>query len=151
MHLYLVQHAEAKREEDDPRRGLTDKGIKDIMKMAAYAEKLGIQPARIVHSGKKRALETAEVMAKHLKSPIEAVDGLNPLDDASIWAGRLDDINEDLMIVGHLPHLSRLASILLCETDAGISVAFEMAGVACLSRLDNRWYLKWMVTPATLP
>ena len=30
MHLYLVQHGEAKSKEDDPQRHLTEKGLRDI-------------------------------------------------------------------------------------------------------------------------
>jgi phosphohistidine phosphatase SixA len=29
MFIYLIQHAEAKREEEDPERGLTEKGFMD--------------------------------------------------------------------------------------------------------------------------
>ena len=37
-----------------------------------------------------------------------------PNDDPMIWVGRLTEEHNDLMLVGHLPHLSpRLASLLL--------------------------------------
>ncbi|MCL4500363.1 MAG: hypothetical protein M1438_00725 [Deltaproteobacteria bacterium] len=40
MLLYLVQHAEAKSEAEDPQRDLTAKGLRDIQKTAAYLGKL---------------------------------------------------------------------------------------------------------------
>ena len=43
MFLYLVQHGEAKKEEDDPQRGLTDKGSKDVARTAIYAQELGLK------------------------------------------------------------------------------------------------------------
>ena len=49
MLLYLVQHAEAKREEEDPARGLTDKGWKDIRRVAGYAGNLGFKIITIYH------------------------------------------------------------------------------------------------------
>jgi phosphohistidine phosphatase SixA len=36
MHLYMVQHGEAKSAEVDPARGLTPKGIADVQKVAAH-------------------------------------------------------------------------------------------------------------------
>jgi phosphohistidine phosphatase len=66
MLLYLVQHAEAKKEEDDPERGLTDKGFRDIAGTAAYAKNLSIKVSAIHHSGKKRALQTVQVLADYL-------------------------------------------------------------------------------------
>ena len=67
MLLYLVQHAEAKKEEEDRSRGLTDKGYRDIARSAVYAQKLGVRVSVIYHSGKKRAAQTAQVLADYLK------------------------------------------------------------------------------------
>lgn len=67
MFLYLVQHAEAKREEEDPSRPLSEKGLEEIKKVALYAERLNIKVSQIFHSGKRRALQTAEVLAQHLR------------------------------------------------------------------------------------
>jgi phosphohistidine phosphatase len=59
MFLYLVQHAEAKREEEDPARDLTEKGRKDIESVAHRMKKLNVQVRQILHSGKTRAQSTA--------------------------------------------------------------------------------------------
>ena len=53
MRLYLVQHAEPKRKEEDPARPLSETGRKVIHKMAAYLkDHANIQIGTIFHSGK---------------------------------------------------------------------------------------------------
>lgn len=150
MLLYLVQHAEAKREEEDPERGLTDKGFKDIARTAAYAKKLGITVNAIHHSGKKRAMQTAQILADQLKPEkgVAETDSLAPMDDPAIWDNRVAEMNEDIMLVGHLPSLARLASLLLCgDKEKGI-VDFKMAGIVRLKRFDDgRWAVEWMLVP----
>jgi hypothetical protein len=52
MRLYLVHHAEAKREDEDPARPLTEQGWEDARRAARYASELaGVQARRIFHSG----------------------------------------------------------------------------------------------------
>jgi phosphohistidine phosphatase len=77
------------------------------------------------------------------------------MDDPAVWAERLkymtDSANEDIMLVGHLPHLGRLASLLLAGDPERHVVSFRMAGVVCLERGENgNWSLKWMITPDVL-
>ncbi len=155
MHLYLVQHGEAKREEEDAERPLTDRGREDITRVARFAAEHGRVPVtRILHSGKTRARQSAEILAEHLRPPegFEAREGIAPQDDPETISRILGDSSEDLMIVGHLPHLERLAGLLLCG-DAGRSpVRFTMAGITALTR-DERgaWSVEWIVTPNVLP
>ena len=104
----------------------------------------------IFHSPKVRAKQTAGVLSEHLKPSkgISEVDGLAPLDEPDIWAQRLKDVPDDIMLVGHLPHLDRLASLLLCGDKEKHAISFKMAGVVCLKRTDTGSYaLQWMVTP----
>ncbi len=54
MLLYLVQHAEAKKVEEDPERGLTDKGFRDIARTAVYAQKLGVRVSAILSQRKEK-------------------------------------------------------------------------------------------------
>lgn len=153
MFLYLVQHAEAKREEEDPSRPLSDKGLQDIKKTASYTSKLNLSIQQIFHSNKIRAKQTAEILSENLK-PLGGVletDGLAPMDHPVIWAERLKDIKDDIMLVGHLPHLAKLASLLLCGNPEKEIVSFKMAGIVCLKRDDEgRWSLRWMITPETV-
>ena len=152
MLLYLVQHGDAKREEEDPSRPLSEKGIRDVKGVASHISRLNIGVEEILHSGKLRAKQTAEIMAEKLKieKGISETDGLAPLDNASIWAERLNKRTNPLMLVGHLPHLGKLASLLLCSEKEKNFVAFKMGGIVCLKRDDTGWSLQWMITPEAL-
>lgn len=147
MFIYLVQHAEAKPESEDPQRGLSEKGVNDIRKIASFLSKLNIQVEEILHSGKLRAKQTAEVLAEALKIKASQTDGLAPLDDPEIWADKLKNIDRSVMLVGHLPHLGRLASLLLCGDKEKNVVSFKMAGVVCLKGEREAWSLNWMIIP----
>jgi phosphohistidine phosphatase len=150
MLLYLVQHAEAKREEEDPERGLTDKGFRDIARTAVHVQKLGVRVSAIYHSGKKRAAQSAKVLADYLK-PEKGVTGtgdLAPLDDPAAWSKRIAEMNEDIMLVGHLPYLAKLAGLLLSGDKEKMFVDFRMGGIVCLKRSDDgRWAIVWMIAP----
>src|SRR4030066_680437 len=139
MFIYLMQHADAKKEEVDPARPLSEKGLQDIKKVASYESQLNIRVYKIFHSSKLRARQTAEILSENLKPTkgISEVDGLAPLDDPNIWAERLKDIPDDVILVGHLPHLGKLASLLLCGNADKNIVSFKMAGIVCLKRGDD--------------
>ncbi|HMK50155.1 MAG TPA: phosphohistidine phosphatase SixA, partial [Thermodesulfovibrionales bacterium] len=150
MFLYLVQHAEAMREDEDLARPISQKGLDDISRVAAYVSLLNISISEILHSPKLRAEQTAGVLFQNLK-PVRGMketDGLSPLDDPNIWADRLRDRKDDVILVGHLPHLSKLASLLLFGDSGKNLISFKMAGVVCLRRDDSgAWSLEWMLTP----
>lgn len=153
MLLYLIQHAEARREAEDPQRDLTAKGLQDIKKVAAYLGRLKIEVRQILHSGKTRALSTAMILAESLqpRQGVAASPGLAPLDDPGIWADRLTAMTGDLALVGHLPHLGKLAALLLSgDPEKGI-INFKMAGVACLRRLaPGQWVVEWLLIPEVI-
>ena len=150
MLLYLVQHAEAKNEEEDPERGLTDKGFRDIARTAVYVQKLGLTVSAVHHSGKKRAAQTAKVLADYLKPEKGAAetDSLAPLDDPETWAKRIAEMNGDILLAGHLPYLAKLAGLLLCRDKEKMFVDFRMGGIVCLKRFDDgKWAMEWMIIP----
>jgi phosphohistidine phosphatase len=153
MKLYLVQHAEAKREEEDPTRPLSERGWKDIKKVADFLKKGGIGVSEILHSGKLRAKQTAEVLAENI-SPSEGVkeaEGLSPLDDPNIWGKKLEEKPGDVMLVGHLPHLSKLAGLLLTGDQDRKPVNFKMGGVVCLEKDEaGNWSVQWILIPQIL-
>ncbi len=155
MLLYLVQHAEAVHEDEDPSRPLSDKGKKDIAKVASHMSKQDMVINQILHSSKLRAKQTADILSEHLgPSRVKALsetDGLLPQDDPGIWSGRLLYMTDNVILVGHLPHLGRLASLLTCGDPEKNIVSFSMAGTACLERDENGvWSMMWMITPDIL-
>lgn len=153
MRLCLVQHAEAKREEEDPLRPLSEKGLADIRRVAGFLSAMGIRVSKIFHSGKLRAKQTAEVLAEAVRPvSVEQAEGLAPLDDPGTWAERFKDEGEDLVLVGHLPHLSRLAGLLLAGDRERKVVGFRQGGVVCLERDEaGCWSIAWALIPEILP
>ena len=150
MKLYLVQHAEAVSKEVDKDRPLSSEGLQNIRKTAYFAaDKLILRPALIYHSGKTRAEQTAQILGKRLNPAegIKPIDGLKPMDNPAIWAERLLTISNDLMLVGHLPHLSRLTSLLTCGDPEKTVVAFRNASIVCLTGEKETWSLNWILTP----
>ena len=155
LRLYLVQHAEAKSKAEDPERPLSGKGLMNIRKIGKFAKQnLRIDVAQIFHSGKLRAKQTAEILADHLLSTKEVIikETLEPLADPKIWRTRLEKAKEDIMLVGHLPHLNKLASDLLCSNENSEVITFRMGAIICLERDNqNHWAIHWIITPDNLP
>jgi phosphohistidine phosphatase len=154
MHLYLVQHGAAKSEAEDPRRGLANEGRRDVERIAKSLAPLQLSLDRIEHSEKLRARQTAEILAAHLQ-PAEGVHeiaGLAPHDDVEPVRARLQQESKSLMVVGHLPHLSHLASRLLGLERNRAVVRFQMAGIVRLDRDEaGRWEVRWVFPPELLP
>jgi Phosphohistidine phosphatase SixA len=103
-----------------------------------------------VHSGKTRARQTAEIFSEYLKAPSQVQDGLNPNDDPVIWFKRLGEI-DDIMLVGHLPHLSKLISLLIFGSTEKEIVKFRYSSPICLVRQEKNWSIMWYITPEVIP
>ena len=148
-----MQHGKSKSKEEDPARSLTDEGRSEVERVAAFLARNGqSESIPIRHSGKTRARETAEALARTLEAAtVEETDGLAPLDDPTLWAERLGETDKGVVLVGHLPHLARLTSLLLASDPERGIVEFSNAGMVCLQRNeDGRWALLWSVVPALL-
>ncbi|MDR4507061.1 MAG: phosphohistidine phosphatase SixA [Candidatus Brocadiaceae bacterium] len=153
MILYLVRHGDAKREEEDHSRPLSESGIQAANKLGAHLSGLNIKVDQIFHSDKLRARQTAEILTEHLKPSrtTSETHGLAPLDDPKIWAVRLKDRTDALILAGHLPHLCNLASYLLCGNTEKNFISLKPAGMLCLQRTDDgMWFLRWMMSPEIL-
>ncbi len=151
MEVYLVQHGDAKLEEEDPERPLSDKGKEETERVAEALGKVGIRAKHIMHSGKLRAKQTAEIFAKHV-GPSEVRDmlGLKPMDNPLVAKTFLESAREPVMLVGHLPHMGKLTSLLITQNPEQETVKFRMGGVVCLEKGD-KWLLKWALTPEITP
>jgi phosphohistidine phosphatase len=152
MRAYLVRHGEALDQLEDPARPLSDKGEEDIERLAALlAQRFQILPGYIFHSPKQRAEQTADIVSKALSLTLvpEKTDGLAPMDDPAVWAEQLETMEKDTMLVGHLPHLSRLASLLLLWDTNREILNFTPGTVVCLEKTGG-WRVKWMISPDTL-
>jgi phosphohistidine phosphatase len=114
---------------------------------------LNVKASRIYHSGKTRAMQTAQILADHLnpEKGMSETDSLAPMDDPALWAKRIAGMSEDIMLVGHLPYLAKLAGLLLCGDKEKMFIDFKMGGIVCLKRFDDsRWAVGWMIVPEIL-
>jgi phosphohistidine phosphatase len=153
VRVYLVQHGQSKSEEEDPQRRLTDKGIGEVQKVADFLRPLELVVDAIWHSGKARAQQTAELLADAVSARNRVVqrEGLGPKDHVGPTKQALEESGRDLMIVGHLPFLGKLAALLVTGNEANEIVEFRFGSVVCIeSRDDGNWKMIWMIMPTLL-
>lgn len=151
MDFYLVRHGQAKPEAEDPRRPLSAEGRTEAEKVARAAAARGVKVSAILHSDKLRARQTAEIIGKFLSPPegLREITGLSPEDDPMLAKAELEVAGEPLMLIGHLPHLGRLASLLVAGDPERAVVDFPSAALVCVSLAEGRWRLQWTLTPQT--
>ena len=150
MRLYLVQHGDSVPEQADPQRPLSAAGRRQVEAIARLLASAGVRPARTAHSGKLRAQQTAELLAKACSPDhgVEAAAGLSPNDPVKPVARMVASLSADTMLVGHLPFMARLAGRLVTSDERMEVAAFVPGTVLCLEpAADNRWRVVWMVRP----
>ena len=149
MALYIVQHGKSLSTEIDPERGLSQDGVKEVTLIANVAKGYQTQVSDIWHSGKKRAIQTAEIFASILnfrEGLVEKTD-LGPMDDVKTVAGAIT--NNNTMIVGHLPFLEKLISYLVTGTEDFEIFKLQNGGLVCLDQTEGGvyWHIKWALMP----
>jgi phosphohistidine phosphatase len=148
MRLYLVQHGDAVPEEVDPARPLSETGRSDVAKVARFLAAGGVRVNQVLHSGKRRAEQTAEILGAALGGTPEARPGLNPKDATGSVAREAAAWDQDVMLVGHLPFMAKLVSRLVTGRDDAGVVAFQPGTIVCLERGDQQhWTVAWMIRP----
>ena len=148
MFLYILQHGDAVSRDVDPERPLSEQGRRDVRAQAMRLKGREVRPAKIIHSGKLRAEQSASLMAGVLSPdliPVRA-DGLGPNDDPAMIIGDIDPMSDDVLIASHMPFVSRLCSTLL--TGAPDAEFASVPGTLfCLEKSDNKWRLAFMARP----
>ena len=150
MALFLVQHGKSLSKEIDPERGLSEDGIREVNIIADVARGYNVKPTCIKHSGKKRALQTAEILAESL-DPVKGVlemRGISPMDDIVHVAEEM--ISQDnMMLVGHLPFMEKMTSYLVAGVEDKTVFKFQNGGIVCLDKDENSedWFIKWALMP----
>jgi phosphohistidine phosphatase len=144
MRLYLVQHGDAVSKDVDPDRPLSDQGRADIKRLAAWLSGQNVRVAQILHSGKNRALETAELLRPLLESSDQIFErqGLAPNDSPEAFLRQLKDPKKDTLIAGHMPFVARTVSQALTGAPDRQLVEFLPGSVAGIERSDRAtWHL----------
>lgn len=154
MEIYLVRHGIAEDSSASGRdadRKLTEEGAEKTERVAkAFAKKVP-EIDVILHSPYRRARETAVIFSDvYPKAKLVEGKGLTPFDKAGFALPQLEEIpqGKKVMLVGHEPHLSCLASLLITGSDRPV-LEFKKAGIAgigCLNGLES-CYLMFLLTP----
>ena len=153
MAVYLMQHGEATTEAENAARPLTETGRAAVERVAARAKAADVRIDRCVHSGKLRAEQTAEVLVGAIGSErsIEPRDGLAPNDPVAPVADWLRAAAEgsSIAVVGHLPFLDRLASLLITDDENTQVIEFRMGGLVKLVPKSEGpgFTVAWLLAP----
>jgi phosphohistidine phosphatase len=154
MQLILVQHGEAVAEAIDPARPLTERGREDIEQLATFLGAAGVRVARVVHSGKLRAKDSAMILTPAVGADATVVveKRLSPSDSPVYLCETANTWHEDTLVVGHQPFMSRLTSRLVLGAEQPVIVDFTPATAVCLARrpVTRAWFLAWVLAPELL-
>lgn len=158
MELYIVRHADAgspdaKKYPDDRLRPLSIDGKTEMLRAARGMRRLGITFGRIIDSGYVRARQTSACICDAFEfdpAKIETMNELAPEIEPAQTAAALRKLRglTNVMLVGHLPHVSRFVGFLVAE-DPDMSLDFKK-GAVC--RVDvARWSSRGGELAALLP
>ncbi len=151
VRCYLVRHGDALSGHVDPDRPLSARGRAEVTELAQLALNRDVRVAEIRHSGILRAQETADILAGYLKPPdgLRPTAGLLPEDDPEIVKAELDAVEQPVMLVGHLPYMSRLAGLLVGGDAARSAIEFLPATMLCCAKIGAGWQIDWQIAPTS--
>lgn len=152
MKLYLAQHGEALSREEDEDRPLSRRGREEVKRVAHFLLEGRVRVGRVLHSGKTRARQTSELLAEAVcpETSVQQTDGIGPKDPVKPFIRRVENWQDDVLVVGHLPFMERLAGRLVAGRANG-AVHFGFGTVLCLELEGEDWRVLWMVRPELLP
>jgi phosphohistidine phosphatase len=153
MQLLLIRHAHALAGENDAARPLSERGRKQIRVLARFLKRAeNFAASEVWHSPLVRSRDTAALLGQRLRAitRLVAVEGLAPGADPALLTARLKKRHEPLVIVGHEPHLSALASLLVTGTATPPVFVLRKCAALALARDRGRWTVQWQVSPALL-
>jgi len=153
MKLYLMRHGEALSPQVDPERGLTNNGKLKIEHVATHLKETDVTFKRIFHSKKKRARETAEIMAQTISPEVkpELHQYITPNDDPGLIINEINNWNEDTLITSHLPFVPNLMTSLTGQDAYLSAISFETGTIVCLEKNDNDvWGVTWATSPSEI-
>lgn len=149
VNFYLVRHGDALSASEDPQRPLSAAGRHAVTDVARLAKERQVSVSAISHSGILRARQTAEIFAQFLAPPagVGAISGLSPEDDPTIGRAHLEEADQSIMLVGHLPYMRRLVALLVSGDPERTAVDFGPADLICLCREGSQWRMDWHIKP----
>ena len=134
--LFLIRHAKSSRDDPtlpDKDRPLNERGMRDASRVGEHLAKRDATPDLILSSPARRALTTAEIVARRLDYRLKEIVVDDRLyagtpDDLLAVIHELDDKAKRVMLFGHNPELTELAHRLSGKiTDMATSAVAEFA------------------------
>ena len=168
MRIVLLRHGLAiDREHPDcppePERHLTDEGEQRTRRVAYGLRNLDLRPDRLLSSPWLRARQTAKICARILDFPasgaggaggakIEVRDDLLPDHDATSIVDYLRSLREtdEVLVVGHAPHLDRVLANLVGAPEAVLSSLKKAGAVSVAGGSTEAGQIEWLLTPRIL-
>lgn len=157
MKLYLLRHAHAVEGAEDSSRPLSQRGLGTLRKVAAFVratKRLRAMP--VWHSPLLRSQQSAQLFKTELgwkSAKLVKHLGLLPEDNPARLLPVIARQGGDLVIVGHEPQLSALASLLLTGHVAPVFFKFKKGALLCLENVGHKhphWRVRWHLSPELL-
>lgn len=163
MELFILRHGVAvprgsSEYPNDGDRPLTPRGTRGMRKIAKGMRAMDLSFDRVFSSPLVRTRQTAEIAVGILQPdhPIEYTEHLQPDGDREQFiSGSLIKCGEEdrILVVGHEPYLSQLASFLLCGDDS-LEMNLKKGGLCKLSipslRVGKCATMEWLLTPGQI-
>jgi phosphohistidine phosphatase len=158
MNLYILRHAIAVPRDTpdfpDEERPLTKEGKRKMEAIAEGMRAMDLQFGYIVSSPHVRARQTADIVGEVFGQEVHLWKSLIPDSDPRQLVANLLKVRQDnILLVGHEPHLSGFVSVLICG-NAEAQIELKKGGLCKLSS-DHLVYgrcakLDWLLAPAQL-
>lgn len=150
MKVYLMRHGDYAEKDSDLHSHLSKAGELQVKRIGDFLLSKDVKIAHFFHSGKLRAQQTAELLAKkiHYKGMIEERSGLHPFDLVSPIASEINQADQDVFYIGHMPFMGKLVAKLVTDNEGYDIIFFKTATLVCLEKIvDSTWVIKWVVNP----
>jgi len=161
MIVYIIRHGIAvdvgqQGVRTDAGRMLSEEGRTRTRQAAEGLKAIGVRPAAVWSSPLVRAVQTAEIMARELGAgvAVEKTDAMLPgSDPAELIVELARSGVSSVAVVGHMPHVSDVASRMLAHRDT-VTLVFKKAGAAAIEfdgkPAEGAGWLLWLLQPKAL-
>lgn len=117
MQIYLMRHGSNHPKSQDPEEGLTQAGREQARRAGRALAALGVGVDRVIASPKTRARQTAALAAEALGYDVATIaqsPALKPMAEPQDTLEAVLELKAPrVLVVGHLPSLGRVASVLM--------------------------------------
>lgn len=150
MKIYCMRHGQVSDVAGEHGPALSDLGVQEITTMAHFLKTQGVDFSHVLHSEKTRAAQTAGIITSVVNPELamEPSELLTVAEDVITMAGDVEQWSDDTLLVGHLPMMQELVSMLCLRDPLRLSLSFIPGTIVCLERQQQqRWVISWLLSP----